>query len=91
MVPSHVLSAFAGRLLGNIRNQGTVKRTVIRGRVGARPPGMRLPPPMSPDAVPASKAGATAAAAAAAKDKAGDAKDTKDGANEQEEQVRVVL
>ena len=37
----------AGRLLGNIRQQGTVKRTVIRGRVGARPAGMRLPPPMS--------------------------------------------
>ncbi|KAL3155779.1 hypothetical protein ABBQ32_012794 [Trebouxia sp. C0010 RCD-2024] len=58
----------AGRLVGNIRSQGTVKRTVIRGRVGARPAGMRLPPPMSSEAVPGSKA--TAAAAGAATDTA---------------------
>lgn len=89
MVPSGAVFTLAGRLLGNIRNQGTVKRTVIRGRVGPRPPGMRLPPPMSPDAVPASKAGA--AAAAAAKDKAGDAQDTKEGADKQQDQVRLVL
>ena len=52
-----------GRLLGNIRQQGTVKRTVIRGRVGARPAGMRLPPPMAtqdtaPAKLPAASAGA---------------------------------
>lgn len=53
----------AGRLVGNIRSQGTVKRTVIRGRVGARPAGMRLPPPMSSEAVPNSTATAAAAGA----------------------------
>lgn len=65
---------FSGRLVGNIRSQGTVKRTVIRGRVGARPAGMRLPPPMSsPEAVPASKEAATAAKdTGAATDKTGD-------------------
>ena len=63
----------SGRLVGNIRSSGTVKRTVIRGRVGARPAGMRLPPPMSsPEAVPASTAAATAARdTGAATDKAG--------------------
>ncbi len=52
-----------GRLLGTIRQQGTVKRTIIRGRVGARPAGMRLPPPMAtqdtaPSKTPAASAGA---------------------------------
>ena len=64
----------SGRLVGNIRSQGTVKRTVIRGRVGARPAGMRLPPPMSsPEAEPASKAAPIAAKdTGPATDKAGD-------------------
>ena len=56
--------------MGSIRSQGTVKRTVIRGRVGARPAGMRLPPPMSPQAVPGSKAAAAAEDSDAAADKA---------------------
>ena len=59
--------------MGNIRSQGTVRRTVIRGRLGARPAGMRLPPPMSsPEAVPASKVAPTAVQdAGAATGKAG--------------------
>ena len=64
----------AGRLLDNIRNQGTVKRTVIKGRVGARPHGMRLPPPISENAAPSKQA----ATAAGSQDKSGDA-GTKEG------------
>ena len=69
-----VLALCLGRLVGNIRSQGTVRRTVIRGRLGARPAGMRLPPPMSsPEAVPASKAAPTAVPdTSAATGKAGD-------------------
>ncbi len=52
-----------GRLLGTIRQQGTVKRTVIRGRVGARPAGMRLPPPMATQDTAPAKAPATSAGA----------------------------
>ena len=52
-----------GRLLGTIRQQGTVKRTVIRGRVGARPASMRLPPPMATQDTAPAKAPATSAGA----------------------------
>ena len=64
----------AGRLLGNIRNQGTVKRTVIKGRVGARPHGMRLPPPISENASPSKQA----ATASGSQDNSGSA-NAKDG------------
>ncbi|KAL0038029.1 hypothetical protein WJX79_010159 [Trebouxia sp. C0005] len=71
----------AGRLLGTIRQQGTVKRTVIRGRVGARPAGMRLPPPMATQGTAPVQAPA-ASAAAEAKD---DAKDNSETAAQEDD------
>lgn len=72
-----------GRLLGTIRQQGTVKRTVIRGRVGARPAGMRLPPPMATQGTAPVQAPA-ASAAAEAKD---DAKDNSETAAQEDDKV----
>ncbi len=86
-IPLHVTSyhsiatsfSLTGRLLGNIRNQGPVKRTVIRGRVGARPAGMRLPPPMSPDGAAPAKVTSAVKATSEAKD---NLKDDKQERNE---------
>jgi len=76
-----------GRLLGSIRQQGTVKRTVIRGRVGARPAGMRLPPPMATQDTASAKAPATSAAAEG-KD---DVKDKSESAAQEDDKVCMFI
>ena len=74
-----------GRLLGTIRQQGAVKRTVIRGRVGARPAGMRLPPPMATQHTAPAKA---PGASAGAQDK-GDTKDKSETTAKEDDKVCI--